>query len=76
MPSNKHFNGFHRIQYDYRYRDDMRHNYNQKIVQGYVTGAWSAHAKLGVTHQRTCAMFEHRRNYCNCDPQITIKGDG
>lgn len=69
------FNGLHRMKYDTAYANDHRHHFVQKILQGYVTGSWSETANLSVSHQLTCALLQSRKNYCDCDPRITVKHD-
>lgn len=67
------FNGLSRMKYDAAYASDQRHHFVQKILQGYITGAWSETARLNVSHQLSCALLRSRKEYCNCDPTITFK---
>jgi len=68
-------NGLDRLKYDAAYAADHRHHHVQKIMQGYVTGSWSATANLQVSHQIGCSLLMSRKKYCDCDPRIIVKHD-
>ena len=68
----KKFTGLHREQYDHAYRDSDKHHHNQKIMQMFITGALLPTDNVNVRHQITCAFIRSRKEYCNCDPIITI----